>query len=695
MNAFGLRLWRGVAAVAAGLGLLASAPRARGAGLLVADGGWGGALEITEHDVQVTINNGIAVTRVTQVFKNLENRQVEALYTFPVPRGASVANFSMWIGGKEMTGEVLEKERAREIYNSYKQKRQDPGLLEQKDYKTFELRVFPIGPHAEQKIQIAYYQELDSDADWATYVYPLATVTRPDIKAAVSGRFAINLEIKTAVPIAELASPSHGEQFVTVLHSPQLAQASLEARDGTLERDVVLACRTERPHTGLDLITSKDADGDGFFQLTLTAGADLEALDERMDYAFVLDVSGSMQHDGKIGISRDAVAAFAAALEPGDRFEALAFNVTPAPLFGGLRAVGPEPVAALRDFLWQQRARGGTVLHAALQAAYACADPDRVLNVVLLSDGLTEAGEQRTLRELLRARPRNVRVFCVGVGNDVNRPLLEEIAGESGGLAAFLSPGDNFERQARAFRRKLIKPVATDLAVDFGDLKVYDLEPAVLPPLYHGAPVRLYGRYRGGATPTLTLTSKVREQTVTQRAALAFPERDAANPEIERMWALKRVDRLLKRADREGDRAPVRDEIVRLGEAYSIVTEYTSFLVLENDAEYQRWKIERRNERRMGRDRAAQAERERLNALARRKAAVELGPQAAAAQPVAPQPATPGAQPAPTRNVPAAQPARTTPAPHRSVDFNFGAGPVGPLFLLVTGWLARRRRGNG
>src|SRR5437870_9016613 len=67
------------------------------AGLLIADGGLGGVLEVKEHSVQVTINNGIAVTKVTQVFHNTEKRQVEALYTFPVPKGASVANFSMWI----------------------------------------------------------------------------------------------------------------------------------------------------------------------------------------------------------------------------------------------------------------------------------------------------------------------------------------------------------------------------------------------------------------------------------------------------------------------------------------------------------------------------------------------------------------------------------------------------------------------
>ena len=107
------------AAAALLLTLSAKPPAARAAGLLVADGGLGGQLQLTQHDVKVTINNGIAVTTVSQVFQNLENRQVEALYTFPVPKNASVANFSMWINGKEMVGEVVEKERARQIYNSY------------------------------------------------------------------------------------------------------------------------------------------------------------------------------------------------------------------------------------------------------------------------------------------------------------------------------------------------------------------------------------------------------------------------------------------------------------------------------------------------------------------------------------------------------------------------------------------------
>jgi Ca-activated chloride channel family protein len=664
------------------------------AGLLIADGGWGGVLEIKEHDAQVTINNGIAVTKVTQVFHNTEKRQVEALYTFPVPKGASVANFSMWINGKEMVGEVLEKQRARDIYNSYKQTRRDPGLLEQVDYRTFEMRIFPIGPEADQKVQLTYYQELDFDQDVATYVYPLATVTRSGADMRTTGKFAIGFEIKSAVPIVELESPSHGNAFAIARHSEHYWQANLEATGGSLARDVVLAGRVERPKTGLDLLTSRREGEDGFFCLTLTAGHDAAQQQDSMDYVFVLDASGSMADSGKLLLSKDAVASFLNELGDADRFEVMTFNVKPDLAFGQLQpAIAANRQRAL-EYLSKQVARGGTVLQPAMATAYKYASPDRALNVVVLSDGLTEQQERQVLLQQIQARPGNTRVFCIGVGNDVNRPLLEQLAEDSGGLAAFISPGDNFTRQARAFRQKLMRPFAIGLEIQFAGVEVLDLEPARLPNLYSGAPVRLYGRYRGSGNAHVTVRGSINGQEFKQTAPLEFPKSDAANPEINRLWAWHRINRLLKDADRRGERSSVQGEIVRLGEDFSIATEYTSFIVLENDAEYQRWKIARRNLETFGRDSQALARRrEQLDAI-RNKALADLGP----------QPATPAAKPGPTRMASASAPANPSAAPTsttpsqgqrsrgQSWDLVPGTSPVGPLGVLVALWLLHRKR---
>ncbi|MCP4891529.1 MAG: VWA domain-containing protein [Planctomycetaceae bacterium] len=617
----------GVVTIAAALMLVLSVGgrNVSAAGLLVSDGGFGGVLEIKQQDVRVTINNSIAVTQVDQVFVNTENRQVEALYTFPVPREASVSNFSMWIDGKEMVGEVVEKARAREIYESYKQKRRDPGLLEQVDFKQFEMRIFPIAAGAEQRIRIEYYQQLPVDHDWATYVYPLATDVRgQQIDSRVKGRFSITVDVKSEVPIKELSSESHAEDFVVVSHEPNYAQAAMELTEGDLSRDIVMAFQTKRPRTGLDLITSHPAGEDGFFMMTLTPGADLSSTAEPMDYVFLLDISGSMARDEKLSISRQSMSAFIDSLGPEDRFECLAFNLTPTPLFQSLRQASSDHLAQARQFFESQRARGGTVLQPAISAAYAYRDADRPLNVILLSDGMTEVGEQAELLRLIESRPAGVRVFCIGVGNEVNRPLLHQLANQAGGLAAFVSTEDSFRRQAYLMRQKLIRPAIEKVAVDFGGAAVTDVEPTELGDLFYGTPLRLLGRYNASGSVKITLTGTVQGGPWKEVVEMELPTGDEGNSEIERMWAYQRVQRLMNEergslANERQDRGTQRNEIVRLCEAYSIVSPYASMLVLENNEEYRRWKIEQRNAVRIQRDRASRtAVQQKLTEIRRR-----------------------------------------------------------------------------
>lgn len=688
---------------------LLGAQSASAAGLLIADGGFGGVLEIKEQNVHVTINNGVAVTEIDQVFVNTENRMVEALYTFPVPKAASVSNFSMWIDGKEMIGEVVEKQRAREIYESYKQTRRDPGLLEQVDYKRFEMRIFPIQAGAEQRVKLTYYQELDSDADWATYVYPLATVTRDGIDQQTKGHFSVTVDVKSEVPIVAMESPSHSDKLVIAKNGDNYWRASMENPAGALDRDVVLAYHNERAQTGFDVITSKTAGDDGYFQLSLTAGKELEGANQGMDYVFVLDVSGSMANDGKLPLSRNSLQSFIDALGPEDRFELIAFNISPTTLFNESRPANEENLKQAVEFLASQRALGGTVLRPAIETAYRYQNPDRTLNVVILSDGITEQSEQRELVQLIKQRPAGARVFSIGVGNEVNRPLLEQLANEAGGLAAFISQGDDFERQAEAFRRKLTKPAASNLQLTFAGGGVYNVEPAVLPNLYHGMPLRVYGRYLDGGPSKVTIQGDVQGQPFVQTVDVELPASDDANPEIERMWASKRVDRLLADGRRVGNTASVAGEVVKLCEEYSIVSEYASFIVLENDAEYQRWKIERKNLNRIERDRLAQARvRDELEAI-RNEALAKLGPAASGTSPTTasvPQPAVSQPVVQPLEQVLPTQPTVSTPLPNvrpnRGFDLNLptggGGGAIDPISAAIglglagAGALGARRR---
>ena len=676
---------------------------AHAAAAVIADGGLGGMLDITDHRVEVTVDHGIATTRVSQVFRNREDRTIEALWTFPVPKAASVSNFSMWIGGKEMVGEVVEKQRARQIYESYKQTKKDPGLLEQTDHKTFDLRIFPIAARAEQRIEIVYQQELDIDHDWATYVYPLAMADgRASAGNRTAGTFGFTFAARSAIPISEITCPSHADEVVFTKPDAGVREGSLEVRDGDLGRDVVIAFRTERPRTGVDLVAAKDGPGDGHFLLTVTAGSDAAASNPPQDHVFLLDVSGSMVDDRKLATSKRSLAAFVDALGPEDRCELIVFNSEAKRLFGTLKPADAPTLDAARAFLDRQEARGGTVLAPAVRLAYSYAQADRMLNVIILSDGLTEQRERLELSRLISERPRGARVFCIGIGNDVNRPLLDQLATDSGGLAAFISQGDDFARQAQAFKRKLEKPAARDLKLTVEGVEVYDLEPKRLPDLYYGTPLRVYGRYKGSGTATVALDGTILGREIRAVSPVEFPAQ-GSQPAVERMWAWHRIQGLQREADRQGDRSPVIPEIVRLGEGYSIVSEYTSFLVLENDAEFQRWALQRRNLVRYAKDRGAldqvRSDLAKLRDTAARNAPIEM----ASLAPAVERPVV-LAQPQPiAQNVasnPAPLPAAPAPATRRPTH-NFGGGGGGgaidPTLLLGLGGAAavlilRRRK---
>ena len=108
------------------------------------------------HKVSIAIEDQVAVTTVEQTFRNHTDRPLEATYIFPVPKGASVRKFTMWVDGKEVPGELVEADKARKIYTAIVRRTQDPGLLEYMGNNLLKLRVFPVPANGDQKVAISY-----------------------------------------------------------------------------------------------------------------------------------------------------------------------------------------------------------------------------------------------------------------------------------------------------------------------------------------------------------------------------------------------------------------------------------------------------------------------------------------------------------------------------------------------------------
>jgi len=131
-------------------------------------------LTIVYHHVTVTIQDGVATTQVDQAFRNDGRFPVEGTYVFPLPQGAVIQKFSLWVNGEPVQGEVLPAEEARRIYLEYLRQARDPALLEYVGEGAFRARVFPIAPGETRRIALEYVELLSAEGGLFRYRYPLA-----------------------------------------------------------------------------------------------------------------------------------------------------------------------------------------------------------------------------------------------------------------------------------------------------------------------------------------------------------------------------------------------------------------------------------------------------------------------------------------------------------------------------------------
>ncbi len=185
-------------------------------------------LEIREHHVKVTIENDYVVTSVEQVFYNPNNSDLEAIYSFPVPKSAAVGEFTYWIDGKPVIAEVVEKQKAREIYETEKSSGRATAIVEQDSFKTFDISVYPVRAADEVRIRLVYLQRAHQESGIGRYVYPLENGGVDELKdafwtrnEAVTEKFSFTLDFRSSYPIDALRLPKHPQatvQQINALH---------------------------------------------------------------------------------------------------------------------------------------------------------------------------------------------------------------------------------------------------------------------------------------------------------------------------------------------------------------------------------------------------------------------------------------------------------------------------------------------
>ncbi len=536
-------------------------------------------LTIRYHRVTVTIADQVATTHVDQLFVNEHNWEVEGTYIFPVPEGAVVSDFTMWVDGERMTAEVLDAEQARAIYEEIVRNRRDPALLEYVGRDALRLRIFPIPPGGERRVELEYTQVLPMEEGRVRYVYPLDTERFSDRPIE---EVSIRVEIESPDPIRTLYSPTHQSDLYIERDGEYRATVGYEETDVLPDQDFELDYTVSAEEVGLSLLTYREPPDDGFF--LLLAAPSVEVDPDRVvprDIFLVFDVSGSMDGE-KIEQARQAAIYILRHLNEGDRFNIIAFS-------SGLRlyANSLRPSAEAEEAVaWVRRleASGGTDINRALLEALSQADVGRNTVLIFLTDGQPTEGETDIadiLDNSAGAAPDGVRLFPFGVGDDVNTALLDGLAEQHHGSTGYVRPGEAIDEEVSAFYARISAPVLTDLDFDFGSVTAEEIYPDPLPDLFAGTQLIVAGRYRGDGPARIVLSGQVngeRREYIYEGTFRASGGDDF----IPRLWAARKIGYLLTQIRLHGEREEWVEAVVDLSTRYGIITPYTSFLIEEN-----------------------------------------------------------------------------------------------------------------
>jgi Ca-activated chloride channel family protein len=303
---------------------------------------------------------------------------------------------------------------------------------------------------------------------------------------------------------------------------------------------------------------------------------------------FVIDCSGSMS-GFPLAKAKDTMAQCIQDLSPRDTFNLISFAGGTGYCFNETKTANEENKRAALRYLENLQGGGGTEMMGAVQAALAGPyAKDRLRTICFMTDGFI--GNDMAILDAIRRGAPYARVFSFGIGNSVNRFLIEGMAREGRGAAEVVTLESKGEDAVQRFSARIKRPVLTNISVEFSGVEGADLYPPLnaLPDLFAGQPLRITGRYARAGSGAIIVRGETASGPFERKIAVEFPGRAPGHDSLASLWARQRVEALMAtdwQGIQEGRPAPdLKKQIIALGTEYSLVTQFTSFIAVDDSS---------------------------------------------------------------------------------------------------------------
>jgi len=501
----------------------------------------GTGLKLVALTARAIVEDPLAFTELHLVFDNPEDRRLEGTFSITLPDGAALSRFAMRLDDGWQEGEVVEKKAARQAYEDFLHRRQDPALLEQAAGNQFSARVFPIPPRGRKELILSYSQELGGGRAWTLPLRGLPELGKLDVAVTLASQ---------ADPIAAISRTSFTPDADFTL-DPRLVGRAAGLRSGEL---VVARVRP-----------IADAPPDPL-------GATLLLVDT--------SASRALGFDEQVRLVDAMVRRIAATAGPKTPVAVACFDQSTEAIF---EAEAGDWGAADARRMHARQAFGASDLGRALAWAEARAAARRYTRVVLIGDGVATAGETR--QAALGARAAKLaaagvqRLDAIAVGGIRDEATLKKLS--TAGL-----PRDGVVADAAigvdAIAKKLSLLTRSGISVQVEGARWS--WPARLDGVQPGDEALVYADVPAGQPVRV----RVGDET-----GPALDLAQVARPLLARSFAKAKIESLLAQEGAEPQPALVR-EVIALSRQHRVLSPYTSLLVLETDQDFARFSLDRK-----------------------------------------------------------------------------------------------------
>ncbi len=569
------------------------------------------AIPLEGVSVEAHLKDFTAKVILSQRFVNRESKPVEAVYVFPLDEGAAVCGFEAIVDGLRVTGQAMEREMAFEKYDDAMAAGHGAYLLDEDRADVFTVSAGNLPPGKEATIRIATVAELQAEGDDIRFTLPTTVSPRyaPEADRKGIGQSpaqALNPPVALQVPYGldlkvtlEMPSAIRGVESPTHAISVELdglcGTVRLGERITSLDRDFVLKVKLEKPHAARAWV-ERDPRGTAALLAFLPRLGESASKKKPCEVIFLVDRSGSMGGTS-IEEARNALQLCLRSLNSGSRFNIVGFGSTFQKLFPESRAYDDASLAeATRHVATMDADLGGTEILPALEAVLSAPlGAELPRQVFLLTDG--EVTNTDEVIALAASHASHARIFTFGIGAGASAHLVRGIARAGRGEAEFIAPGERIEAKVVRQLSKALSPALTDIAVDWGGLEAIQA-PYVVPPVFLGGRVLVYGFVKGDRSATVTLSAQGPDGPISE--SLVVDPTSGAEGDLIATLAARTLIRDLeegasplhvRRGSRQergqaghSEKVPdkVNAEIVRLGTTYSLASRETSFVAVEH-----------------------------------------------------------------------------------------------------------------